>query len=57
VLDRPVGQWLSNRRRLGALEGHPEWETVLKEVDEDCNPSRPAEWPRQYATLRELSQR
>jgi hypothetical protein len=24
ALDRPVGQWLSNLRRAGALEGHPE---------------------------------
>ncbi|MGA5364148.1 Helicase associated domain protein [Streptomyces purpurascens] len=54
ALDRPVGQWLSNLRRPGALEGHPEWETALKDVDEDWNPDWPAEWQRHYAALREL---
>ncbi|MGW7261513.1 helicase associated domain-containing protein [Streptomyces sp. NPDC054834] len=54
MLDRPIGQWLSNLRRPGALEGHPEWETALKEVDEDWNPAWPAEWQRNYAALREM---
>jgi hypothetical protein len=54
ALSRPVGQWLSNLRRPGALDGHPEWETALNEVDEDWNPSWPAEWQRHYAALREL---
>ncbi|MFJ7201122.1 MULTISPECIES: Helicase associated domain protein [unclassified Streptomyces] len=54
MLDRPLGQWLSNLRRPGALEGHPEWETALKEVDEYWNPAWPADWQRQYAALREL---
>ncbi|MEU9992834.1 Helicase associated domain protein [Streptomyces sp. NPDC048045] len=54
ALSRPVGQWLSNLRRPGALDGHPEWETALKEVDEDWNPSWPANWQRHYAALREL---
>jgi hypothetical protein len=54
ALSRPVGQWLSNLRRAGALDGHPEWETALKEVDEDWNPSWPADWQRHYAALREL---
>ncbi|SCF80873.1 Helicase conserved C-terminal domain-containing protein [Streptomyces sp. DconLS] len=54
ALSRPVGQWLSNLRRPGALDGHPEWETALEEVDEDWNPSWPAEWQRHYAALREL---
>ncbi|MFD3504451.1 Helicase associated domain protein [Streptomyces sp. NPDC058678] len=54
ALDRPVGQWLSNLRRAGALDGHPEWETALKEIDEDWNPAWPAEWQRHYAALREL---
>ncbi|MER5227319.1 DEAD/DEAH box helicase [Streptomyces flaveus] len=54
ALDRPVGQWLSNLRRAGALEGHPEWETALREIDEDWNPAWPAEWQRHYAALREL---
>ncbi|MEU7027946.1 Helicase associated domain protein [Streptomyces sp. NPDC046275] len=54
ALSRPVGQWLSNLRRAGALDGHPEWEAALKEVDEDWNPSWPADWQRRYAALREL---
>ncbi|MGW6890390.1 helicase associated domain-containing protein [Streptomyces chartreusis] len=54
ALDRPVGQWLSNLRRPGALEGHPEWETALKEIDEYWNPAWPADWQRHYAAVREL---
>lgn len=54
MLDRPLGMWLANLRRQGALEGHPEWEMALREVDEDWNPAWPAEWQRHYAALREL---
>ncbi|TQJ37056.1 helicase associated domain-containing protein [Streptomyces sp. SLBN-115] len=54
ALDRPIGQWLSNLRRPGALEGHPEWETALREIDEHWNPAWPADWQRHYAALREL---
>jgi hypothetical protein len=54
MLDRPVGQWLSNLRRPGALEGHPEWKAALEAVDKDWNPEWPAEWQRHYAALREL---
>ncbi|MEU2800950.1 Helicase associated domain protein [Streptomyces sp. NPDC007117] len=54
MLDRPVGQWLSNLRRAGALEGHPEWKSALEAVDEHWNPAWPAEWQRHYAALREL---
>ncbi|MFJ6850341.1 Helicase associated domain protein [Streptomyces sp. NPDC091271] len=54
ALDRPVGQWLSNLRRAGALEGHPEWKTALEAVDEHWDPAWPAEWQRHYAALREL---
>ncbi|WP_331720642.1 Helicase associated domain protein (plasmid) [Streptomyces sp. NBC_01178] len=54
ALDRPVGQWLSNLRRAGALEGHPEWKTALDAVDEHWDPAWPAEWQRHYAALREL---
>ncbi|MEW2030667.1 Helicase associated domain protein [Streptomyces roseifaciens] len=54
ALDRPIGQWLSNLRRPGALEGHPEWEQALREVDEDWNPAWPADWQRHYAAVREL---
>ncbi|KOU76282.1 helicase [Streptomyces sp. MMG1533] len=54
ALDRPVGQWLSNLRRPGALDGHPEWKTALEAVDEDWNPSWPADWQRHWAALREM---
>ncbi|MFB6986095.1 Helicase associated domain protein [Streptomyces sp. NPDC056304] len=54
ALDRPIGQWLSNLRRPGALDGHPEWETALREIDPDWNPAWPADWQRHYAALREL---
>ncbi|MFH8993042.1 Helicase associated domain protein [Streptomyces sp. NPDC017940] len=54
ALDRPIGQWLSNLRRPGALEGHPEWKAALEAVDEDWNPPWPADWQRHYAALREL---
>ncbi|MFF8382017.1 Helicase associated domain protein [Streptomyces sp. NPDC015661] len=54
VLDRPIGQWLANLRRPGALAGKPEWEAALKEVDEDWNPSWPPEWQRHYAVVREM---
>jgi hypothetical protein len=37
-----MGQWLSNLRRAGALEGHPEWATALKEIDERWNPKQTA---------------
>lgn len=54
MLDRPVGQWLSNLRRPDALDGHPRWKTALEAVDEDWNPAWPADWQRHYAALREL---
>ncbi|MEH6376602.1 Helicase associated domain protein [Streptomyces sp. KLMMK] len=54
MLDRPLGQWVSNMRRPGALDGHPEWEQALREVDEDWNPAWPADWQRHYAAVREL---
>ncbi|MGW4825519.1 helicase associated domain-containing protein [Streptomyces sp. NPDC004227] len=54
AMDKPIGQWLSNLRRPGALDEHPEWEAALQAVDEDWNPSWPAQWQRHYATLREL---
>ncbi|WP_282089327.1 DEAD/DEAH box helicase [Streptomyces tendae] len=54
MLDRPLGMWLANLRRPGALDGHPEWKTALEAVDEDWNPEWPAEWQRHYAALREL---
>ncbi|MEV5901859.1 Helicase associated domain protein [Streptomyces sp. NPDC052127] len=54
ALNRPVGQWLSNLRRPGALDGHLEWKAALEAVDEDWNPAWPADWQRHYAALREL---
>ncbi|WP_326658631.1 DEAD/DEAH box helicase [Streptomyces canus] len=54
MLDRSVGQWLSNLRRPGALDGHPGWKTALEAVDKDWNPAWPADWQRHYAALREL---
>ncbi|MFF0190831.1 Helicase associated domain protein [Streptomyces sp. NPDC005244] len=54
MLDRPVGQWLSNLRRPGALEDRPDWETALREIDADWNPAWPADWQRHFAALREL---
>jgi hypothetical protein len=54
ALDRPVGQWLSNLRRPGALDGHPEWERALGEIDPDWNPEWPTDWQRHYAAVREL---
>ncbi|MFJ9174899.1 Helicase associated domain protein [Streptomyces sp. NPDC102360] len=54
MLDRPIGQWLSNLRRPGALEGHPEWKQALEDVDAYWNPSWPLPWQRHYAALRAL---
>jgi superfamily II DNA or RNA helicase len=54
ALGKPLGMWLANLRRPGALEGHPEWKTALEAVDEDWNPVWPADWQRHYAALREL---
>ncbi|MDX3232483.1 DEAD/DEAH box helicase [Streptomyces sp. ME19-01-6] len=54
AMDKPVGQWLSNLRRPGALANKPEWEAALLAVDEDWNPEWPAEWQRHFAALREL---
>ncbi|EGX54879.1 helicase [Streptomyces zinciresistens K42] len=54
ALSRPVGQWLSNLRRPGALDDHPEWKAALEAVDPDWNPEWPADWQRHYAALREM---
>jgi hypothetical protein len=53
ALDRPVGQWLSNQRRPGALAGLPEREAALAEIDPDWNPDWPLDWQRHYAGVRE----
>ncbi|MFJ4467793.1 Helicase associated domain protein [Streptomyces sp. NPDC089424] len=54
ALDRPVGQWLSNLRRPGALDGRPKWARALAEIDEHWNPAWPPDWQRHYAAAREL---
>ncbi|MFF8235054.1 DEAD/DEAH box helicase [Streptomyces caelestis] len=54
ALDRPVGQWLSNLRRPGTLDDHPEWKAALEAVDEHWNPAWPADWQRHYAAVREM---
>ncbi|MGW7268687.1 Helicase associated domain protein [Streptomyces sp. NPDC054842] len=54
ALDRPLGMWLANLRRQGALDGHPEWEAALEAVDPDWKPAWPADWQRHYTALREL---
>jgi superfamily II DNA or RNA helicase len=54
ALGKPLGMWLANLRRPGALEGHPEWKTALEAMDKDWNPDWPPEWQRHYAALREL---
>ncbi|UDM05601.1 DEAD/DEAH box helicase [Streptomyces longhuiensis] len=54
ALDKPVGQWLSNLRRPGALADRPEWEAALREIDADWNPPWPAAWQRHYAVVREM---
>ncbi|MDX3310634.1 Helicase associated domain protein [Streptomyces sp. NPDC054884] len=54
MLNRPLGMWLANLRRPGALDGHLEWKTALEAVDPDWNPQWPADWQRHYAALREL---
>lgn len=53
ALDRPVGQWLSNLRRPGALDGHPERAEALAAIDPDWNPAWPIDWQRHYAAVRE----
>ncbi|RZE85468.1 DEAD/DEAH box helicase [Streptomyces albidoflavus] len=54
ALDRPIGQWLSNLRRPGALAGRPEREAALAAIDPDWNPAWPVAWQRHYVAVREL---
>ncbi|MFF8840258.1 Helicase associated domain protein [Streptomyces sp. NPDC015130] len=54
ALGKPVGQWLANLRRPGALDGKTEWQTALEGVDADWNPAWPAQWQRHYAVVREM---
>ncbi|MET8454715.1 helicase associated domain-containing protein, partial [Streptomyces sp. NPDC005209] len=54
ALDRPVGQWLSNLRRPGALDTHPQRKAALEAIDKHWNPDWPADWQRHYAAAREM---
>ncbi|MEV4441862.1 Helicase associated domain protein [Streptomyces sp. NPDC049577] len=54
ALDKPIGQWLSNLRRPGALAAHPQREEALAAIDPDWNPAWPVTWQRHYAAVREL---
>ncbi|MET9804678.1 Helicase associated domain protein [Streptomyces sp. NPDC006368] len=49
---RPIGQWLSNCRRPGALS--PERAAQLAAIDPDWNPAWPIDWQRHYAGVRAL---
>jgi hypothetical protein len=53
ALDRPIGQWLSNQRRPGALASQPEREAALAEIDPDWKPDWPLDWQRHYTGIRE----
>lgn len=54
ALDKPIGQWLSNLRRPGALDGHPERAAALAAIDPDWNPAWPVNWQRHYTAVHEL---
>ncbi|GGO96533.1 DEAD/DEAH box helicase [Wenjunlia tyrosinilytica] len=54
ALDRPVGQWLSNQRRAGALDKHPHRQEALAAIDPDWNPGWPTDWQRHLSGLAAL---
>jgi hypothetical protein len=54
ALGKPVGQLVSNLRRPGALDKHPERAAALAGIDPDWNPAWPVTWQRHYAAVREL---
>ncbi|MEU5119151.1 DEAD/DEAH box helicase [Streptomyces asoensis] len=54
ALGKPVGQFVSNLRRRGALDRHPERAAALAAIDPDWNPAWPVTWQRHYAAVREL---
>ncbi|WP_319191968.1 helicase associated domain-containing protein [Streptomyces sp. AK04-3B] len=54
ALGKPVGQFVSNLRRPGALDRHPERAAALAAIDPDWNPAWPVTWQRHYAAVREL---
>ncbi|MGW0886374.1 hypothetical protein [Streptomyces sp. NPDC002671] len=51
---RPVGQWLSNQLRPGALAGHPERVEVLAVIDPDWNPQWRLDWQCHYSGVRSV---
>ncbi|MGW3046377.1 helicase associated domain-containing protein [Kitasatospora sp. NPDC001159] len=51
ALDKPVGQFLSNQRRPGALADRPDRVEALTEIDPDWNPTWPLDWQRHYAAV------
>jgi hypothetical protein len=51
ALDKPIGQWLSNQRRSGALAGRPDRAEALAAIDPDWNPDWPLDWQRHYAAV------
>ncbi|MFJ3833808.1 Helicase associated domain protein [Streptomyces sp. NPDC090046] len=55
ALDKPLGQWISNLRRPGALAGHPGRAEALAAIDPDWNPAWPPDWQRHYASVREMT--
>ncbi|MFD9324003.1 Helicase associated domain protein [Streptomyces sp. NPDC060053] len=54
ALGKPVGQFVSNLRRPGVLDRHPERAAALVAIDPDWNPAWPVSWQRHYAAVREL---
>jgi hypothetical protein len=54
ALDKPVGQWLSNQRRPGALAGRPDRAEALAAIDPDWNPDWPLDWQRHHAAVTEV---
>ncbi|MFD7596298.1 Helicase associated domain protein [Kitasatospora sp. NPDC059812] len=56
ALDKPVGQWLSNQRRPGVLNGRPDRVEALAGIDPDWNPAWPLDWQRHYAAVTECVQ-
>ncbi|MFF8513576.1 Helicase associated domain protein [Streptomyces sp. NPDC015492] len=55
ALDKPLGQWVSNLRRPGALAGHPRRAEALAAIDPDWNPEWSPEWQRHYVAVREMT--
>ncbi|MFI1928115.1 helicase associated domain-containing protein [Streptomyces sp. NPDC020377] len=51
ALGKPGGQLVSNLRRPGALDRHPERAAVLVAIDPDWNPAWPVSWQRHYAAV------